>query len=78
MNRFTSRKFIIALIAQIAGLVALIWPGHSEGIGAAADAIAAMLVMLLSGLGYITAEASIDRARARDDAQPIKTQTPEH
>ncbi len=79
MNRFTSRKFIVAAVAQLAGLAMLIWPAQAEGIAAAADSIAALLVIALSALGYLGAEASVDRARARpaaDDDNQIRTRTP--
>lgn len=76
MKRFTSRKFIVALIAQIAGLIGLIWPQHAQGVMATADAITSMAVILLTGLGYMTVEAAVDRARAQNDATSIRTQTP--
>jgi len=76
MKRFASRKFIVAMVAQLAGLAMLIWPDHQAGIAAAADAVVAMAVVLLSALGYLTAEAAVDRARAAGgDASP-KTRTP--
>ncbi|MFA7235879.1 MAG: hypothetical protein WC058_03355 [Phycisphaeraceae bacterium] len=64
MARFTSRKFLVALGAQLAGLLTLIWPSHVEPIMATVQAVVAMVVVLLSALGYVSAEASIDRAGA--------------
>jgi len=64
MVRFTSRKFLVALGAQLAGLLTLIWPNHAEPIMATVQAVVAMVVVLLSALGYVSAEASIDRASA--------------
>lgn len=71
MKRFLSRKFIVALAAQLSGLAVLIWPQHSEGIAAMAESLSGLLIVVLSSLGYIAAEASIDRKAAsapQDDA----------
>lgn len=72
MSRFLSRKFLVALGAQVAGLLTLIWPNQSEPITAAVQAVVAMVVVLASALGYVSAEASIDRTRvgqSGDDAE---------
>jgi hypothetical protein len=81
MKRFASRKFIVALIAQLAGVAVLIWPTQAQGIVEAADAITALIVVVLSALGYLSAEASVDRARASahdTTTAPPRNQTPAH
>ena len=61
MKRFTSRKFILAMAGQLTGLAVLIWPQHSEGIAALAESITGLTIIVLTALGYIAAEASVDR-----------------
>lgn len=60
-NRWTSRKFLLSLATHVTGLAVLLWPGHASAIVEASRSITAMLMMLLSTLGYIHTEASIDR-----------------
>lgn len=64
MQRFLSRKFITAFAAQLAGLFVLIWPGHASAITSGFESLAGLVVALLAALGYVTAEAAVDRARA--------------
>ncbi|MEM7627290.1 MAG: hypothetical protein AAF333_16965 [Planctomycetota bacterium] len=59
--RWTSRKFLLSLSVQISAIVVLLWPEHESVIVEAGRSITALVVMLLSGLGYVSAEASIDR-----------------
>lgn len=59
--RFTSRKFIMALAAQVVALATLLWPEHSSAVSEVTTNLAALLVSILGILGYIKAEASIDR-----------------
>lgn len=61
-SRWTSRKFLVAVTTQLAALAVLIWPQRGDAILAAGQSVAALLVMLLSGMGYVSAEASVDRA----------------
>lgn len=70
MSRFASRKFITTLAAQIAALMVLMWPQHESSIVATVDAAAALIVALGAALGYVTSEASIDRARVERADQP--------
>lgn len=67
MKRFASRKFILALSAHLSGLAVLIWPQHSDGIAAMAESVTALLIVAMSSLGYIAAEASVDRKGASPD-----------
>jgi len=64
MQRFLSRKFIAAFSAQLAGLSVLIWPEQEAAINAGFESLTGLIVTLLAALGYITAEAAVDRARA--------------
>ena len=65
-NRWTSRKFLTTLAAQVAAVAVLIWPQQESAIVEAAQTIAALAVLALTALGYVSAEASIDRQK--DDA----------
>jgi len=60
-TRWKSRKFITTLAAQLAAILVLLMPEHEGQITHAAESITALLVVLLSALGYVGAEASIDR-----------------
>lgn len=59
--RWTSRKFLLSLSVQISAIAVLMWPEHESAIVDSGRSITALIVMLLSGLGYVSAEASIDR-----------------
>ena len=59
-TRWTSRKFLLSVIAQIAALLVLLWPEHQSAIVESCRNGGALLVMLLSALGYVKAEAAID------------------
>lgn len=61
MQRFTSRKFLTTLATQVAALAVLFWPDHQDAIANAAQGIVALVVLVAASLGYVTAEASIDR-----------------
>ena len=69
MQRFTSRKFITTLAAQVAALLVLFWPQQQDTIMQAVQGVAALVVLGVSALGYVSAEASIDRAN-KEDAEP--------
>lgn len=64
MKRWTSRKFLMAVAAQIAALAVLLWPDRADAVAGAIESVAALLVAVLSALGYITVEGSIDKTRA--------------
>lgn len=65
-KRWTSRKFLVALGAQVAGLVVLFWPEHEQVIVEAVTSTTALLVVVLAALGYIRAEGAVDRERGED------------
>ena len=58
--RWTSRKFILAVSAQLTSIVVLFWPGHESAIVEASTSITSLVVILATSLGYVAAEASID------------------
>jgi len=60
-NKFRSRKFWIAIVGQIVGIVALI-----AGATAAqqVETIAGAIIMIATALGYLKAEKDVDVARA--------------
>lgn len=60
-TRWTSRKFLMSLGAQLTALAVLLWPGHESAIVEVSQSITALLVILLTTMGYVHAEASIDR-----------------
>jgi len=62
--RWTSRKFIMAVSAQVTALIVLMWPGHELAIVQAATSITSLFVVLASSLGYVASEAMIDARRA--------------
>ena len=61
-SRWTSRKFLLALSAQIAALLVLLWPQRQSEIMQITQSLAALVVMVLTALGYIHAETSLDHA----------------
>ena len=62
-RRWTSRKFLTSLAAQLTAIVVLMWPQHESAIVEASESVVALLVLALSTLGYVRSEASIDRQR---------------
>ena len=61
LRRWTSRKFLISIFVQATAVAVLLWPEHESAIVEASRSVTALVVLLLSGLGYVSAEASIDR-----------------
>jgi len=74
LERISSRKFLTALAVQIGATAALFWPHHGTAIGAAAVRIAALLTLLLAGLGYGKIEAAVDVAAAPASPPPGEQQ----
>lgn len=63
-RRWTSRKFLMAVSAQVTAVAVLFWPEHESAIVEAARSVISLAVVLLTAVGYVTAEASVDRSRA--------------
>lgn len=67
LAKFTSRKFLVALAAQIGAIVALFHtPETGDAVSDAIVKIGGLIALVLSGIGYAMAEAKVD-------AQTIKT-----
>jgi len=64
LERISSRKFLTALAVQVGAMAALFWPHHGTAISEAAVRVAALLTLLLAGLGYGKIEAAVDAAGA--------------
>ena len=60
MNKWKSRKFWVAIVGQVVGIVALIW---GVSIAGQVEAIAGAVIVILVTLGYLKAEKDIDVAR---------------
>ncbi len=61
LTRLSSRKFLTTLAVEVAALIVLFAPGQEETVMAAARHIAAIAAMVLATLGYVRAEADVDR-----------------
>jgi len=59
-NKWKSRKFWMAVVAGVVGIVTAIW---GTAAGEMASTIAGVALTVLVAIGYITAEAKIDAAR---------------
>ena len=60
-SRWKSRKFLLALSAQVTGILVLLWPGQESAIAQSSESVTALVVVVLSTLGYLHAEGTIDR-----------------
>ena len=60
-SRWTSRKFLLSLAAHLTAIAVLLWPQRASAIVEASRSVTALVVLLLSTLGYLHAESSIDR-----------------
>lgn len=60
-KRWTSRKFLVSLAAQLTAVAVLLWPEHESVLVEASRSITALVVLALASLGYVQAEASVDR-----------------
>ncbi|HEX7009111.1 MAG TPA: hypothetical protein VF184_03960 [Phycisphaeraceae bacterium] len=69
-QRWTSRKFLVSLVAQLAAVAVLMWPEHESTIVEASRSIGSLLVITLTALGYVAAEASVDRQRVESQETP--------
>jgi hypothetical protein len=67
LERISSRKFLTALVVQIASVAAIFWPQHESTIENAALRIAALATLLLAAIGYGKIEAQVDVSQSRAD-----------
>ena len=63
LNKFKSRKFLMAVFAQVTGLVVLFYPEHQSEIESTATNVSALLLIALSATGWIVAEGMVDASR---------------
>lgn len=63
IDKFKSRKFLLALFAQVVGLLILFYPEHESAIESAATNVSALLLMALTAGGWLAAEGKVDAAR---------------
>lgn len=68
--RWTSRKFIMAMSAQLTSMIVLMWPGHENAIVEVSTSVTSLLVILATSLGYVLAEASIDARKPTEAPAP--------
>jgi hypothetical protein len=69
LQRISSRKFLLALAAQVAAVVAIFAPAQENQVADAAQRIAGLVVLLLAGLGYGVIEADVDKAALPETSQ---------
>jgi drug/metabolite transporter (DMT)-like permease len=60
LSKWLSRKFIVAAVAQLAGIAMLIWPSQGDVIAGLAQSVAALVVVVLAALGYVKTEGQLD------------------
>ncbi|MCC7147146.1 MAG: hypothetical protein IT443_11930 [Phycisphaeraceae bacterium] len=75
MAKLTSRKFLLTLVSQITGILILMYPGHEDQITQVAANASGLLLVLLSTLGFIKYESSIDAARATSEGNSSTPET---
>jgi uncharacterized membrane protein len=62
-SKWTSRKFWVAIVGQIVGIVTLISGASTAG---QVEAIAGAVIIIATALGYLKAEKDVDVARNKD------------
>lgn len=65
-NKWKSRKFWMAVVAGVVGIVTAIWGGVAGG---TVETVAGVVITVLVAIGYITAEAKVDAARIYMNAE---------
>ncbi len=73
LDKFKSRKFLLALVGQIAGIIVLFFPDKQSDIITASQYVGGLLVMALTAIGYMVAEAKVDQAGVHADAATEQT-----
>ena len=69
VQKFTSRKFLVALAAEVGLLVAMLRREWQATVADAIVRVGIVVGMILTALGYIRAEAAIDQARLDSEAE---------
>lgn len=62
ISKWSSRKFWMAIVGQVVGIVTLIWGASTAG---QVEAIAGAVIIIATALGYLKAEGDIDKERAK-------------
>jgi len=63
LTNLTSRKFLTALVVQIASICAIFAPELESQVADAGMRIVGLVVLLVAGLGYGAIEAGVDKAK---------------
>lgn len=71
--KFRSRKFIMSLASAIVGLIVVFVPEHSDTVEGVVTQIAGLVVMLGSIMGWVMAEAVVDKEREKRQAREAET-----
>ena len=61
-SKLKSRKFWVAIVGQVVGIVALIWGASIAG---QFEAVAGAIIIIASTLGYLKAEKDVDVTRIK-------------
>ena len=62
-NKMKSRKFWIAIVTQVVGVVALVW---GTSVANEVSVIAGAVITILASLGYLKTEGDLDKQRAKN------------
>ena len=74
LSKLSSRKFLTALVAQIASIVAFFSVETGDAVADLGTRIVALVVLVIAALGYGIVEASVDRKGVEAEADVIKAQ----
>jgi len=65
-DKLKSRKFIVAMIAQIVGVLILLFPDKSDQITHTAQSVSALVLMTLTAMGYLKGQSIVDAEQAKN------------
>jgi len=71
VNKWKSRKFWVAIVGQVVGIVALIWGASVAG---QFEAVAGAIIVIASTLGYLKAEKDVDVTRIKREERQWRSQ----
>ena len=70
-SKLKSRKFWVAIVGQVVGIVTLIWGASIAG---QFETIAGAIIIIVSTLGYLKAEKDIDVTRVNRERRQWRSQ----
>jgi len=70
-SKLKSRKFWVAILGQVVGIVALIW---GASVAEQVETIAGAVIIIVSTLGYLKAEKDADVARIKREERQWRSQ----